>query len=189
MSQYEIVAMGTSAGGLKALSTILSGLYPALPVSILIVQHFNPKYKSVMVDILQQRCKMKTFKVAEHDETIQPSVVYIAPPGKHMLVRDRKIVLTCIETIHFCRPSIDILFESVAAEFGDRAIAIILTGMGNDGSRGIKAIKERGGVVIAQDKKTSEYFEMPGSAIETGAVDFILPLQEIAPAIIRLVEQ
>ncbi len=104
-------------------------------------------------------------------------------------IKDRKIVLTCTEPVNFCIPSIDLLFKSVAAEFGDRAIAVILTGMGKDGAMGIKAIKEKGGVTIAQDEKTSEYSEMPHSAIKTGAVDYILPLQEIAPTIITLVEQ
>ncbi len=104
-----------------------------------------------------------------------------------MLVNNRKISLTTTAPVHFSRPSIDPLFNSVAASFGDRAIGIILTGTGNDGSAGLKAIKSRGGVTIAQDKITSESFGMPGAAISMGAVDFILPIQDIGPAIIKLI--
>ncbi len=188
MSRYEIVAMGASLGGLQAISTILLGLSSNIQVSILIVQH-HTKYKSYMVNILKQCCKMKMFKEAENNETIQPSFVYIAPSDKHMLVRDRKIALTSTEPKHFVRPSIDLLFESVAANFDSRAIGVILTGAYIDGAMGIKTIKEMGGVTIAQDEKTSESFEMPKAAIETGAVDYILPIQDIAPTIIALVEQ
>jgi two-component system chemotaxis response regulator CheB len=185
MSQFDIVAIGTSAGGLKALSGLLSGLPSDLPVPILIVQHLDPRHKSLMAEILQRHCKMKV-KEGVHEETIQPSTVYIAPPNKHMLVGQGKINLTSTAFVHFTRPSIDLLFESVAADFGDKAIGIILTGTGIDGSMGIKAIKERGGTTIAQDEETSEHFGMPQAAIATGAVDFILPLQDIAQAIITL---
>jgi len=186
MNQFDIVAIGTSAGGLKALSEILSGLPPDLPVPILIVQHLDPRHKSLMAEILQRHCKMMV-KEAVHEETVQPSVVYIAPPNKHLLVSNGKIALTSSAFVHFTRPSVDLLFESVAADLGDKAIGVILTGTGKDGSMGIKAIKERGGTTIAQDEKTSEHFGMPQSAIATGAVDFVLPLQDIAPAITELV--
>ncbi len=186
MNQFDIVAIGASAGGLKALSEVLSGLPAELPVPILIVQHLDPRHKSLMAEILQRHCKMKV-KEAVHDETIQKSIIYIAPPNKHMLVSDGKIALTSSAFVHFTRPSIDLLFESVAADFGDRAIGVILTGTGRDGSMGIKAIKERGGTTIAQDEATSEHFGMPQAAISTGAIDFILPLQDIPPAITALI--
>ncbi len=186
MTQYDIIAIGASAGGLRALSEVLSGLPSDLPVPILIVQHLDPRHKSLMAEILQRHCKIKV-KEAVNDETIQNSIVYIAPPNKHMLVSDGKIALTSSAFVHFTRPSIDLLFESVAADFGDRAIGVILTGTGKDGSMGIKAIKERGGTTIAQDEATSEHFGMPQAAISTGAIDFVLPLQDISPAIIALI--
>lgn len=186
MNQFDIVAIGASAGGLKALSEVLSGLPADLPVPILIVEHLDPRHKSLMAEILQRHCKMKV-KEAENDETIQQSTIYIAPPNKHMLVSSGKIALTSSAFVHFTRPSIDLLFESVAADFEDKAIGIILTGTGKDGSMGIKAIKEKSGTTIAQDEKTSEHFGMPQSAIATGSVDFILPLQDIASAISALV--
>ncbi len=186
MKQFDIAAVGASAGGLKALTEILSGLPSDLPVPVLIVQHLDPRHKSLMAEILQRHCKMKV-KEAEHDEPIEQSVVYIAPPNKHMLVSDVKIVLTSSAFVHFTRPSIDLLFESMAGEFQERAIGVILTGTGKDGSMGIKAIKEKGGTTIAQDEETSEHFGMPQAAIATGTVDFVLPLKDIAHAIIALV--
>ncbi len=186
MNQFDIVSIGASAGGLKALSEVLSGLPALLPVPILIVQHLDPRHKSLMAEILQRHCKMKV-KEAVNDEPIEQSIVYVAPPNKHMLVSDGKIALNSSAFVHFTRPSIDLLFESVAADFGDRAIGVILTGTGRDGSMGIKAIKERGGTTIAQDEATSEHFGMPQAAISTGSIDFILPLQDIPPAITALV--
>jgi two-component system chemotaxis response regulator CheB len=128
-------------------------------------------------------------KIQEGEDSmpLEPAV-FIAPPNKHMLVNEKKIVLTSSEFVHFLRPSIDLMFESVAANFGDQVIGIILTGTGKDGATGIKAIKEKGGTTIAQDQPTSEHFGMPAAAIATGAVDFILPLQDIPEAIISLVK-
>ena len=186
MGQFNTVAIGSSAGGLKALSTVLSGLLGDLPVAVLVVQHLEPRHKSLIAEILQRNCKMKV-KEAEHGEDLNLSTVYIAPPNKHMLANDRKIVLTSTAFVHFVRPSIDLLFESVAADFGNKSIGVILTGTGSDGSMGIRAIKERGGTTIASDERTSEFFGMPEAAITTGAVDFILPLQDIAHAIEVLV--
>jgi len=188
MSQFDVVAIGASAGGLKALTTILSGLPGDLPVAILIVQHLDPRHKSLMADILQRNCKMPV-KEAENGEQIKPGFVYIAPPNKHMLATNKRIVLTTTAFVHFSRPSIDLLFDSVAADYGDKTIGIVLTGTGVDGSIGIKAIKERIGTTIAQDEGTSEHYGMPAAAIATGAVDFVLPIQDIAPAIIRLVTE
>ncbi|MCD1295226.1 chemotaxis protein CheB [Methanocella sp. CWC-04] len=186
MSQFDIVAIGTSAGGLKALTEVLSNLPKDFPVPILIVQHLDPRHKSLMAEILQRHSDMN-IKEAEDGEDIKNSTVYIAPPNRHMLTTDKKIELTKTEFVHFSRPSIDLLFDSVAADYKDRAIAVILTGSGMDGAIGIKAIKENGGTTIAQDSRTSEYFSMPDTAIKTGSIDFILPLNEIAGALVKLV--
>lgn len=185
MSFFEIVAIGASAGGVRAIISVLAGMPEDFPVPIVFVQHLDPTYKNSMAEILQWNCSMKV-KDAENGEDLKQGVVYIAPTDRHMLVNGRKISLTTTERVHFLRPSIDILFNSIAADFGDRAIGIILTGTGKDGSAGLKAIKDRGGVTIAQDEITSESFGMPGAAISIGAVDFILPIQDIGPAIIKL---
>jgi two-component system chemotaxis response regulator CheB len=186
MNKYSVLAIGASAGGLKALREVLSALPVDLRASVLIVQHLDPHHKSMMAILLQRESKIKV-KEADNGEKIQPGIVYVAPPNMHMLATDGRIELTMTAFVHFSRPSIDLLFESVAASYGDKSIGVILTGTGSDGSIGIKAIKERGGITIAQDEETSEQFGMPESAIKTGAIDMILPLQEIGPALIRLV--
>ncbi len=186
MGRYRIVAIGSSAGGIRALEKILSGLPADLPVPVLIVQHLDPRHKSLMAEIMQRSSKMKV-KEADDGEPINQSAVYIAPPNKHMLVTDGHISLTSTAFVHFTRPSIDLLFESVAATYGDESIGVILSGTGRDGAMGIKAIKEKGGTTIAQDQATSEHFGMPDAAISTGMVDFIFPVYDIARAIVELV--
>jgi two-component system chemotaxis response regulator CheB len=188
MGIFDIVAIGSSAGGIKALEIILSALPKDFPVPILIVQHLDPHHKSLIVDIMQRHSKLRVIEAIDGD-TMKPSTVYIAPPNRHLLVNEGNIQLTSTAFFHFSRPSIDLLFESIAATFGERAIGIILTGSGQDGSMGIKAIKETGGTTIAQDEATSEYGSMPQSAISTGMVDLVLPIQEIAPAIIALTRE
>jgi two-component system chemotaxis response regulator CheB len=186
MSNFEVVAIGASAGGLKALMEVLSHLPADLPASILVVQHLDPRHKSLLVELLQRRCQIR-IKDAVNDETIEKSVVYIAPPDRHLLLSDGKTYLTSTAFVHFSRPSIDLMFESVAASIDGKAIGVILTGSGTDGAMGIKAIKEQDGTTIAQDPGTAEYGSMPQSAIGTGMVDFVLPLADIAPAIITLI--
>ena len=100
---------------------------------------------------------------------------------------DGTLSLTQSKLVHFLRPSADLLFESVAASYGERAIAVVLTGTGSDGAMGVKAIKKMGGTVIAQDEATAEFFGMPGAAIRSGSVDFVLPLEEIATTLVTLV--
>ena len=186
MGHYKIIAIGSSAGGIRALETMLSGLPADMPVPLLIVQHLDPRHRSLMAEIMQRSSKMQV-KEAVNDEEIKPSVVYIAPPNRHMLVADGHISLTSTAFVHFSRPSIDLLFESVAATYGDESIGIILSGTGRDGAMGIKAIKEKGGTTIVQDQATAEHYGMPDAAIATGMVDFIMPVFDIAKAITELV--
>ena len=113
--------------------------------------------------------------------------VYLAPPDRHMLIKRKGVLtLTDSELVNFVRPSADLLFESVAAAYGPRALAVVLTGSGRDGALGVTAIKQRGGTVIAQDEASSEFFGMPSAAIKTGAVDHVLPLEDIAPRLVML---
>jgi len=117
-----------------------------------------------------------------------PGAVYIAPPDRHLLVNpDGTLSLSQSELVHFVRPSADLLFESVAASYRERAIAVVLTGTGSDGSMGVQAIKKMGGTVIAQNQQSAEFGGMPAAAVQSGAVDFVLPLDEIASALVTLV--
>lgn len=184
---YGIVALAASAGGLPALSTVLAGLPADFPVPVVVVQHLDRRYKSLLAEILGRRTALHV-KAAVEGERLKAGTVYIAPPDRHLLVnRDETISLTQTELVHFVRPSADLLFESVGASFGENAIAVVLTGTGSDGSSGVRAIRKVGGSVIAQDQGSAEYFGMPGAAVETGCVDLVLPLDEIAPTVLRLV--
>jgi two-component system chemotaxis response regulator CheB len=184
---FKIVALAASAGGLSALSHVLSGLPAEFPASIVIVQHLDPRHRSLMAEILDKRTKLEV-KQAEDGEELQPGWIYIAPPDHHLLVnRDGSLSLSQSELVHFVRPSADLLFDSMAASYGEEAIAVVLTGSGSDGEMGVKAVKERGGTVIVQNEETAEYFGMPGAAIATRSVDFVLALDEIASALITLV--
>ena len=186
-TDFEMVAIAASAGGLNALSTVLGELPADFPVPIAVVQHLDPRHRSLMASILSRRTPL-TVKQAEADDRLQPGHVYIAPPNYHLLVNSGGILaLTQTELVHFVRPSADLLFESVAASYRDRAIAVVLTGTGTDGALGVKAIKQVGGTVIAENQDTADFSGMPYAAIQTGSVDFILPLTEIAAALIELV--
>lgn len=184
---YDIVALAASAGGLHALSQVLSGLPVEFPVPLVVVQHLNPQHSALMADILNRRTALWV-KEAEHGEHLVAGRVYLAPPNYHLVVNaDRTLSLTQTEFVNFVRPCADLLFESVANIYQNRAIAVVLTGKGVDGTQGVQAIKNNGGITIAQDEATSNSFGMPGSAIDTGAIDFILPLSEVSIALIKLV--
>jgi two-component system chemotaxis response regulator CheB len=184
---FDVVAMVASAGGLKALSSILSRIPADFPAAILVVQHLDPRHRSLMASILSHRSSL-TIKEAQEGNILNPGTVYIAPPNHHLLLNtDGTLTLSQSELVHFVRPSGDLLFESAAAVYRERAIGVVLTGTGSDGAMGVEAIKKMGGTVIAQDQQSSEFYGMPGAAIHTGSVDFVLPLEEIPSAIITLV--
>ncbi len=183
---FDIVALAASAGGLKAVSSVLEKLPKSFPGAIVIVQHLDPKHRSFMVDIVARKTALRV-KQAQENDFLEAGTVYIAPPNYHLLVNlDKTLSLTQTPLVHFLRPSADLLFDSVAAAYKDRAIAVVLSGTGSDGATGVRAIHKMGGTVIAQDKATSEFFGMPSAAIETGAVDFVLPLPQISTTLIRL---
>jgi two-component system chemotaxis response regulator CheB len=184
---FDIIALAASAGGLTALSRVLAALPADFPAVIVVVQHLDPRHRSLMADILSRRTPLQV-KQAEEGERVSPATVYIAPPNRHLLVNpDGTLSLSQSELVHFLRPSADLLFESVAASYRERAIAVVLTGTGSDGAMGVQAIKKMGGTVIAQDETTAEFFGMPGAAIQSGSVDFVLPLDEIPTALVTLV--
>jgi two-component system chemotaxis response regulator CheB len=140
-----------------------------------------------MAEILARRIPLPV-KEAEHGETIRPGMVYVAPPNNHLLVNsDGTMSLSQSELVHFVRPSADLLFETVAASYKERAIAVVLSGSGVDGHMGVEAIKKMAGTVIVQDNQTAEFAGMPEAALKTGCVDFVLPLDEISGALIKLV--
>lgn len=184
---FEIVALTASVDGLNALSTILSALPSDLPAALVVVQHLSPHHPSLLAKILNERTTLAV-QQAEEGSKLSPGKVFIAPPNYHLLVHsDATLSLSQTEKVHFVRPSAEILFESVAQSYQNRAIAVVLTGGDKDGSRGVRMIKQMGGMVIAQDQATSKVWGMPSAAIATGCVDWVLPLNQIAQAIANLV--
>ena len=186
---FPVIAMAASVGGLKALSVILGGLPADFPAAIAIVMHLAPDHKSILAEILNSRTHLAVTQ-AHTGDILRPAHVFIAPPNHHLLVAQGgrlNLSSSAAEKIHHARPSAEPLFASVAEAYQKKAIAVVLTGGDGDGSFGVQIIKEQGGTVIVQDRPTSEDFSMPETSIQTGEVDFILPLNAIASKLIELV--
>jgi two-component system chemotaxis response regulator CheB len=186
---FPVIAMAASVGGLQALSVILGGLPADFPAAIAIVMHLSPDHKSILAEILDRRTHLEV-RQAKTGDFLCCSCVFVAPPNHHLFVaKDSRLKLSssASDKIHHARPSAEPLFASVAEVYKANSIAVVLTGGDGDGSFGVQIIKEKGGMVIAQDRPTSQDFSMPETSIKTGDVDFILPLDEIAPKLIELV--
>ena len=141
-----------------------------------------------MAEILTRRTALSVLQ-AQGGERLAAGTVYVAPPGRHLLVESEgRLTLSDAGRVHFVRPSADVLFAALAESWGAGAIAVVLTGTGSDGADGVRAVKDHGGTVIVQDEASSRFFGMPDAAIRTGKADRILPLGEIAPALIDLTE-
>lgn len=184
-TECELIAIGASAGGLPALMQVIGGMDREFP-PIVVVQHLDPRHESQMAPLLSKKTR-KMVKEAEDGEAIVRDYVYIGPPDEHLLVTKGKIQLAHSRLIRFSRPSIDLLFGSVAAVYGDRAIGVILSGSNRDGADGIAAIKRAGGITMAQDPSTAEFRIMPQAAIDTGCVDLVVSLDKMGETISALV--
>jgi two-component system chemotaxis response regulator CheB len=183
---FEAVVIGTSAGGTNALKVILKSLPRNFALPVIIVQHLHPNSDDYSARILSDSCKM-IVKQANEKEKIEPGVVYTAPPNYHLLVEENETFsLSIAEREKYARPSIDVLFETAADVYGEKLIGIILTGANNDGSQGLKRIKEKGGLTIVQDPETAEVDSMPRDAIATTQVDYVLPLERIGPILRKM---
>ena len=184
---FDVVVLAASAGGLKALTDVVASLPGSFPAALLGVQHLTPHHRSLLAEILDRRTALKV-QQAHAGEVVQPGVLYMAPPDRHLLLNpDLSVLLAETELVHFVRPSADLLFESAAAACRQRVLGVILTGMGSDGNMGVTAIKKMGGTVLVQDPATAEFPSMPQAALATGCVDLVLPLAEMAAALCRLV--
>ena len=183
--KYDIVAIGASAGGLNSLFHFLGPLPPAFPSSILVVQHLSPEHPSHLAEVLQRKLKMNVRQAAD-GECMIAGTVYVAPPNLHLLAEPGRVRLLGSPSVHFLRPSIDLLFDSVAVNFGDRSVGVILSGTGRDGASGVRAIKAAGGVTMAEDPSKAEFSAMPYAAVATGCVEIVLPLSKLANSLIDL---
>lgn len=172
-----IVGIGASAGGLEALQQFFVRMPENSGISFVVIQHLSPDYKSLMADILGKHTAMAVLQV-ENGMEVKPDTVYLIPPKKNMTLKDGKLILSEIVQGTLNHP-IDIFFTSLAAEEKERGIAVILSGTGTDGTSGIKAMKEHGGLVLIQNPETAKFDGMPRSAINTGLADFVLSPEEI----------
>ena len=189
--KIELIAIGSSTGGTEALSTILKELSPPMP-GIVITQHIPPLFAKLFAKRLDDECKLRV-KEASNGDQVEHDTVYIAPGNLHMTVyrSGGSIMIACGPgpKVHSCRPSVDVLFDSVAANIGDTAAGIILTGMGHDGAAGLLKMRKAGSPTLGQNEATCVVYGMPKAAWEMGAVEHQLPLTSIASAITQLVRQ
>jgi len=185
---YEVIVIGVSAGGMKALGTILPSLPADFALGVIVAQHLHPSAEDALARRLDKSCEL-TVKLADEKESIAPGVIYIAPPDYHLMVEEERIFsLSLDEPVKYARPSIDVLFETAADAYGSTLVGIVLTGANTDGSHGLKKIKESGGLTVVQDPATAEIETMPRAAIAATQVDHILPLEEIGPFLVGLSE-
>jgi two-component system chemotaxis response regulator CheB len=177
-----VVVVGTSLGGMRALEVLLGGLMPDFPLPIAIVQHrgTHSDQQSQLSLLLQMHCVLPVVE-ADDKEPLSGGRVFLAPADYHLLVDEGSLALSIDDRVFHARPSIDVLFESAAESYREGVLGVILTGASADGAYGAVCVKRRGGTVVAQDPRTAEAAAMPQAAIASGAVDTVLPLDEIAP--------
>jgi two-component system chemotaxis response regulator CheB len=182
---FQVAVIAASAGGIAALTAVISALPSDFALPIAIVQHLDPRHESLVARILARHALIQV-REARHGDLLQPAVAYVAPSGFHMTLNGQCIVISdAAKPVHFVRPSADLLFESAAATCSP-VIAVILSGSGVDGAAGAVAVKHGGGCVIVQDEASAEFSGMPHAAIATGVVDQVLPLGAIAGALVDL---
>jgi two-component system, chemotaxis family, protein-glutamate methylesterase/glutaminase len=182
----RVFALAASTGGPQALAQVLRGLPAGFPCPVLVAQHISDGFAAGMVSWLGSLCPLPVV-LAEGRERLQPGVVYVSPAERHLVVQpSRHLLLRERGASDLFHPSCDALLRSVGEVFGSQAVGLILTGMSSDGVQGLACIRERGGVTLAQDEATSVIFGMNRSAIEAGAVQRVLPLEALAPEMVRL---
>jgi two-component system, chemotaxis family, protein-glutamate methylesterase/glutaminase len=184
--RLRAVAIGVSTGGPAALLEILSGLPSTFPLPILLVIHIGKLFAPAFAEWLDGHSPIRVSYARDGDLLPGAGKVLVAPPDRHLVLREGKLRLTRDPERHFCRPAVDVLFTSLAQELGPECAACLLTGMGKDGAEGLLAVRRSGGRTIAQDEATSVVFGMPKEAILLGAAEQVLPLGKIAPALVEL---
>jgi len=185
----EIVAIGASTGGPKALFRLVCDLGGAFPLPVLITQHMPPAFLSILADHITKLGGLPC-REAREGERIERGQIYLAPGDRHLQVKGERaaarIALSDGPPENFCRPAVDPMFRSVAEVYGGRAIAVVLTGMGHDGLAGAREIVARGGVVLAQDEATSVVWGMPGAVAQAELASAVLPVDRIGPKLLAL---
>jgi two-component system CheB/CheR fusion protein len=187
-SAFRVVAIGASAGGLDACKGLIASLPPDVGMAFILVQHLDPAHESMMVELLAGHTSMPVLQAVD-GMPVEPDHFYVIPPGAYLSVADGALKLSRPQGPHAVRLPFDFLLNSIAEEYRGRAVAIVLSGTGTDGSTGLKAITTMSGLVIAQDPGEADYDGMPQSAIATGLVDFVLPVAAMADALVKFGRQ
>ena len=184
--QFKAVVIGVSTGGVAALKQLLGALPAGFPLPVLVVTHITADSDDALALLLDTLCTIRV-KEADEQEVMTAGTVYLAPANYHLLVeRGGNLALSIDPPVNFARPSVDVLFESAADVYGTALIGVILTGAGNDGSKGLLKIKNSGGVAIIQDPADAEMNSMPKSALQLLKADHVVPLNEIPGILMRL---
>lgn len=182
---YEIVVVGTSWGGLSALSAVVAGLPSTFALPIVVVQHRSRDAAGLLAELLQVRTRLCVEEV-DDKRPILPGHVFIAPPNYHLLVERGFFSLTTDAPVRYSRPSIDVTFASAADEYGARTIGIVLTGANEDGALGLRRVADRGGLAIVQDPATAESAIMPQAALRLVPQALAVPLERIAGKLVSV---
>jgi two-component system chemotaxis response regulator CheB len=187
----RVLLIGSSTGGPQALNALVAQIGSVLDrAPVLITQHMPPTFTTILAEHLARLAK-RPVREAQDSEEVNAGTIYLAPGGKHMSVKRREsgtavIALDDGPLVNFCKPAVDPLFKSAAEVWGSKVLAVVLTGMGSDGLRGAQAIADAGGSILAQDEATSVVWGMPGQVAHAGLASAVLPLEEIAPKLVRL---
>jgi two-component system chemotaxis response regulator CheB len=184
---YELVAIGSSWGGLNALQRVLSRLPASFGAAVVVAQHRSARADDSLLGTLLGGITPLTVRDADDKDELRPGLVLIAPPDYHTLVERGTVALSCDEPVAFSRPSIDVLFETAADAYGEKAIGVVLTGSNADGSAGLQAIRRRGGMAIVQDPEGAERPEMPLAAVAAVPDAQVLALEDIADRLTMIV--
>jgi two-component system, chemotaxis family, protein-glutamate methylesterase/glutaminase len=182
---YAIVVIGASTGGLRALQVLLSGLPEDFPLPVVIVQHRGKDTEIGLCEFLGRSSRLPIAEPEDKD-ALRGGHVYLAPRDYHLLVENGNIALSTEPPVGFARPSIDVLFETAAEEYKERAIGVILTGANRDGARGLAGIQSRGGVTLVEDPGSAACRELPDAALALINPDWVLSLRDIAPCLQKL---
>jgi two-component system chemotaxis response regulator CheB len=182
---YSVVAIGTSWGGLAALTKLLGDLPMDFGIPVVVVQHRSKDSERLLVQLLQDATDMKVGEIEDKDP-LTPGTVHVAPANYHVLIEQGYASLTVEEPVRYSRPSIDVMFSSAADTYGTAAIGVVLTGANEDGARGLAHIVKRGGLALVQDPKTAEIPIMPQAAIRAVPSAEVLSLETLGPRLIAL---
>jgi len=185
---YSVVVIGTSWGGLAALSNLLHDLPADFSLPIVVVQHRGKDSERLLTELLQDATELTVCEIEDKDP-LKPATVHIAPANYHVLIEQGYVSLTTDDLVRFSRPSIDVMFMSAADTYGAATIGVVLTGANEDGSRGLAQIARRGGVALVQDPRTAEIPIMPLAAIKAVPRAETLALDAIAPRLIELSQE